>query len=91
VVNAGTGRAGPEMVMLNGVTVPVDVQGPFGSVQWQVNWPSVTAGVAVRAVPNVAVGTVGTVARGATGVLRGAAGLLRSPQGNATPAAAPPR
>jgi len=92
VVNSATGRAGPEMVMLNGVTVPVGLQGPFGQVQWQVNWPSVTAGVAVRAVPNVAAGTVGTVARGATGVLRGAAGLLRGPQGAATPATPqPPR
>jgi AsmA protein len=89
VVNTATGRAGPEMVMLNGVTVPVGLQGPFGNLQWQVNWPSVTAGVAVRAVPNVAAGTVGTVTRGATGVLRGAAGLLRGPP--AGPAAPPPR
>jgi AsmA protein len=74
VVNTAGGRAGPEMVMLNGVMVPVDLQGPFGDVQWQVRWPSVTAGVVVRSVPNVARGAgeaVGSVLRGAAGVVRG--------------------
>ena len=51
VRNAATGRAGAEMTLLNGVTVPIELHGPFGNMQWQVNWPSVTAGVAVRAVP----------------------------------------
>jgi AsmA protein len=77
------------MAMLNGVTVPVQLNGPFGSVQWQVNWGSVTAAVAALSVPNVARGTVGTVARGATGVVRGAAGLLRAIPGAA--AASAPR
>ena len=76
VVNTASGRAGPEMVFLNGVTVPVQVQGPFGNIQWQVGWGAVTAGVAARSVPNAVRGTVGGVARGATGVVRGAAGLL---------------
>ena len=74
VVNTAGGRAGPEMVMLNGVTVPVELHGPFGDVQWQVRWPSVTAGVVVRSVPNVARGAgeaVGSVLRGAAGVVRG--------------------
>jgi AsmA protein len=89
VVGTSTGRAGPEMAMLNGVTVPVQLNGPFGGVQWQVNWGAVTAAVAALSVPNVARGTVGTVARGATGVVRGAAGLLRAVPGAA--AASAPR
>lgn len=74
VVNTTGGRAGPEMVMLNGVMMPVELRGPFGDVQWQVRWPSVTAGVVVRSVPNVARGAgeaVGSVLRGAAGAVRG--------------------
>jgi AsmA protein len=78
VVNTANGRAGPEMMMLNGVTVPVQLSGPFGRIEWQVNWGSVTAAVAALSVSNVARGTVGTVTRGATGVMRGAAGVLRA-------------
>ena len=81
VVNTSTGRAGPEMAMLNGVTVPVQLNGPFGNIEWQVNWGVVTAAVAALSVPNVARGTVGTMARGATGVVRGATGLLRAVPG----------
>ncbi len=88
VVNTASGRAGPEMVFLNGVTVPVELHGPFGSAQWQVRWATVTAAVAALSVPNLARGTLGGVARGATGVVRGAAGLLRGPQADP---AAPPR
>ena len=83
-----SGRAGPEMVMLNGVTVPVELHGPFGNIEWQVRWGSVTAAVAALSVPNVAVGTVSGVARGATGVVRGAAGVLRSVPGALPPGAA---
>jgi len=86
VVNTASGRAGPEMMMLNGVTVPVQLNGPFGDVQWQVSWGAVTAAVAALSVPNVARGAVGTAARGATGVVRGAAGLLRSIPGAAASA-----
>lgn len=89
VTNTASGRAGPEMMMLNGVTVPVQLNGPFGNIQWQVNWAAVTAAVAALSVPNVARGTVGTVTRGATGVVRGAAGLLRAIPGAA--AASAPR
>jgi AsmA protein len=78
VVNTASGRAGPEMMMLNGVTVPVQLSGAFGGIEWQVNWGEVTAAVAALSVPNVARGTVGTVTRGATGVMRGAAGVLRA-------------
>jgi len=78
VVNTASGRAGPEMVLLNGVTVPVEIHGPFGNIEWAVGWGAVTAAVAALSVPNVARGTVGTVTRGATGVVRGAAGLLRA-------------
>ena len=96
VVNSASGRAGLEMVMLNGVTVPVDLHGPFSNVQWQVHWPSVTAGVAVRSVPNAAIGAVGATAgvvggvtggvmRGAGSLLRGAGDLLRG----GAPASAP--
>jgi AsmA protein len=86
VVNTASGRAGPEMVMLNGVTVPVELQGPFGQIEWGVSWGAATAAVAALSVPNVARGTVGTVTRGATGVVRGAAGLLRSVPGAAASA-----
>ena len=89
VQNTASGRAGPEMMMLNGVTVPVQLNGPFGNIEWQVNWAAVTAAVAALSVPNVARGTVGTVTRGATGVVRGAAGLLRAIPGVA--AASAPR
>jgi AsmA protein len=89
VINTASGRAGPEMVMLNGVTVPVRLSGPFGNIEWQVNWGAVTAAVAALSVPNVARGTVGSVTRGATGVVRGATGLLRAIPGVA--AASAPR
>ena len=89
VANTASGRAGPEMMMLNGVTVPVQLSGPFGDIEWQVPWATVTAAVAALSVPNVARGTVGTVTRGATGVVRGAAGLLRAIPGVA--AASAPR
>jgi AsmA protein len=77
VEGTSTGRAGPEMAMLNGVTVPVELHGPFGSIEWQVRWGAVTAAVAALSVPNAVLGTVGGVTRGATSVLRGAAGALR--------------
>lgn len=86
VVNTAGGRAGPEMVLLNGVTVPVELRGPFGDVTWQVNWPSVTASAAVRTVPNVVRGTGEVVG----GVLRGAAGAVRGSRDPATPPP-PPR
>ena len=89
VVNTASGRAGPEMVFLNGVTVPVQLHGPFGNIQWQVGWGAVTAGVAARSVPNVVRGTVGGVARGTSGVVRGAAGLLRGAGEALTPGTAP--
>jgi AsmA protein len=89
VLNTASGRAGPEMVLLNGVTVPVELHGPFGNIEWQVRWGTVTAAVAALSVPNAAVGTVSGVARGATGVLRGAASALRSVPGALTPS--PPR
>ena len=91
VLNTAGGGAGPEMALLNGVTVPVEVNGPFGNVQWQVRWAAVTAAATAMAVPNLARGAVGGVARGATGVVRGAAGLLRGPQGEVAAPAAPPR
>jgi AsmA protein len=93
IVNTASGRAGPEMVLLNGVTVPVGLQGPFGAVQWQVNWPSVTAGVAVRSVPNVArgaVGAAGGVVRGTGNLLRGAAGAVTGGARGAASPAPPP-
>jgi len=73
------------MVMLNNVTVPVELHGPFGNIEWQVRWGTVTAAVAALSVPNAAIGTVSGVARGATGVVRGAAGVLRSVPGALTP------
>jgi AsmA protein len=81
VVNTASGRAGPEMVLLNGVTVPVELHGPFGNIEWQVRWVAVTAAMAALSVPNVALGTVGTVTRGATGVVRGATGIVRGAAG----------
>lgn len=89
VVNTASGRAGPEMMMLNGVAVPVQLNGPFGAIEWQVNWGAVTAAVAALSVPNVVRGTAGTAVRGATGVARGAGRLLRAIPGAA--AASAPR
>lgn len=89
VVNTASGRAGPEMMMLNGVTVPVQLNGPFGAIEWQVNWAAVTAAVAALSVPNVVRGTAGTAVRGATGVVRGTGRLLRAIPGAA--AASAPR
>jgi len=76
VVDTASGRAGPELVLLNGVTVPVELSGPFGHVDWQVRWAAVTAAVVAHSAPNVVRGTVGGVARGAAGVVRGAAGAI---------------
>jgi AsmA protein len=84
VVNTAGGGAGPEMVLLNGVTVPVELHGPFGDMTWQVNWPFVTASAAVRSVPNVVRGTGEAVG----GVLRGAAGAARGSRRD--PATSPP-
>lgn len=86
VQNTASGRAGPEMTMLNGVTVPVQLSGPFGGIQWQVDWPVVTAAVAARSLPNAARGAAGAAARGATGLVRGAAGLLQALPGAAASA-----
>jgi len=91
VVNTASGRAGPEMVFLNGVTVPVELSGPFGNVQWRVRWPAVTAAVTALSVPNAIVGTVGGAARGATGMLRGAAGVVRRAPGEPAGPSTPPR
>ena len=78
--------------MLNGVTVPVELVGPFGQIEWRVDWAPVTAAAAALSVPNLARGTVGGVARGATGVVRGAAGLLRGMlPGTEEAPATPPR
>ena len=63
--------------MLNGVTVPVELHGPFGNVEWQVRWPAVTANVAALSVPNAVRGTAGAVG----GVVRGAAGVVRGGRG----------
>jgi hypothetical protein len=71
--------------MLNNVTVPVERHGPFGNVEWQVRWGSVSAAVAALSVPNAAIGAVSGVARGATGVVRGAAGVLHNVPGALTP------
>jgi len=87
VVNTAGGRAGPEMVLLNGVTVPVELRGPFDAVEWQVRWPAVGASVAVRSVPNVAIGAAGAaggLVRGAGSVVRGAAGAVRGGPGETT-------
>ena len=89
VVNTASGRAGPEMMLLNGVTVPVQLNGPFGQVAWQVNWATVTAAVAALSVPNVVRGAAGTAVRGAAGVVRGAGRLLGAIPGAA--AASAPR
>jgi len=87
VVNTAGGRAGPEMVLLNGVTVPIELRGPFGDVQWEVNWPSVTASAAVRSVPNVVRGTGEAVG----GVLRGAASAVRGSRRDPATPPPPPR
>jgi hypothetical protein len=63
VIDTAGGRAEPEMVLLNGVTVPAELHGPFGNIEWQVRWGTVTAAVAARSVPNVAVGALTSAPR----------------------------
>lgn len=99
VVNTASGRAGAEMVMLNGVTVPIDVSGPFDNPTWQVRWQPVTAAVAALSVPNAmrgAAAATGGVVRGAAGLAgRVGGGVARGPsnvpRGGAPEAQPPPR
>ena len=71
VINTASGRAGPEMVLLNGVTVPIAFSGPMGNVAWHVNWPAVTASVAARSAPNAVRGAAGAVTGVVGGTVRG--------------------
>ena len=71
VINTASGRAGAEMVLLNGVTVPIAFSGPMGNVAWHVNWPAVTASVAARSAPNAVRGAAGAVTGMVGGTVRG--------------------
>ncbi len=71
VINTASGRAGPEMILLNGVTVPIAFSGPLGDVAWHINWPAVTASVAARSAPNAVRGAAGAVTGVVGGTVRG--------------------
>jgi AsmA protein len=48
VANTATGQDGAELAALRGVTVPVQLSGPFDAIDWKVQW----SGVAAAAVEN---------------------------------------
>jgi AsmA protein len=48
VANTATGQDGAELAALRGVTVPVQLTGPFEAIDWKVQW----SGVAAAAVEN---------------------------------------
>jgi AsmA protein len=48
VANTATGQDGAELAALRGVTVPVQLSGPFDAIDWRVQW----SGVAAAAVEN---------------------------------------
>ena len=48
VVSTATGQDGAELAALRGVTVPVQLSGPFDAIDWKVQW----SGVAAAAVEN---------------------------------------
>lgn len=44
VTGAPTGQDGAELAALRGVTVPVQLSGPFDAIDWRVRWSGVAAG-----------------------------------------------
>ncbi|RZT95215.1 AsmA protein [Rivibacter subsaxonicus] len=83
IVNTNLGQAGPELVMLNRVTVPVQLSGSLQRPDWSVQWAVVSATLAVHSVPNVVGGAVG----GTAAVLKGVGGLF-TPGAAGAPASA---
>ena len=43
VASTATGQDGAELAALRGVTVPVQLSGPFDAIDWKVQWSSVAA------------------------------------------------
>lgn len=50
VINTSKGQGGAELAALDGVTVPVRLQGPFDALDWKVRWSDVATGAAANTV-----------------------------------------
>ena len=45
VVNSGAGQGARELAALSGVTVPVQLSGPFDAIDWKIQWSGVAAAI----------------------------------------------
>lgn len=50
VINTSKGQGGAELAALDGVTVPVRLQGPFDALDWRVRWSEVATGAAANTI-----------------------------------------
>lgn len=50
VINTSKGQGGADLAALDGVTVPVRLQGPFDALDWKIRWSEVAAGAATNTV-----------------------------------------
>lgn len=67
VTSSDQGQGGPELALLKGITVPIEVSGPLDAVDYGVRWTVVSAQLLTRPALNV----VGGTARTAGDVLKG--------------------
>ncbi|MGA0610355.1 AsmA family protein [Caldimonas sp. KR1-144] len=64
VTGTDQGQGGPELAMLKGMTVPIELSGPLASVDYRVRWSAVSAELVARAAPAVIGGRAGEALRG---------------------------
>lgn len=50
VINTSKGQGGAELAALDGVTVPVQLKGPFDALDWKIRWTDVATGAAANTV-----------------------------------------
>jgi len=50
VINTSKGQGGAELAALDGVTVPVRLQGPFDALDWRIRWSEVATGAAANTI-----------------------------------------
>lgn len=67
VTSSDQGQGGPELALLKGITVPIEVSGPLDEVDYRVRWSVVSAQLLTRPALNV----VGGTARTAGDVIKG--------------------
>jgi len=67
VTSSDQGQGGPELALLKGITVPIEVNGPLDEVDYRVRWTVVSAQLLTRPALNV----VGGTARTAGDVIKG--------------------